>query len=320
MNSHAFSLGLAGHTHRFETFLNEGDNWFGRNDFDHEQDWLRDVPFPGYPLHVQTSALGKEEHLGARLPDSLRAGGTADVERLAAELETLEEPRGRGIFGDDIGWRWVQVENDEVAFFTADTDGDGYRNTEDPWLLGELLFTLEEPGDGSVISSVENHHHETWSDVRHYVPADPATAYEVTGGTLIRRLPDGTAVVGVETVAPQATSTVVLTPTPATVEATPDGPTNHPSLSLANPTCPPATIRYELPGIARVRLRIHDVVGRPVRTLVDAVQPAGPHEVTWDGRNQRGEAVAAGVYLCQLSVGDKRQTRRTVLLRSFHTH
>jgi hypothetical protein len=210
MNAYAFGLGLAGHTHRFETFLNEGDNWFGRNDFEHEDDWERDVPFPGYPLHVQTSSLGKEEHLSVRIVDELQATDHSDAGEIAAGLAPVMPPRLRGIFGDDIGWRWVQIDGGDVTFFTADTDGDGYRNTEDPWLLGEIRFELTEQGDGTIISTVENRHYEIWRDVRHYIPADPETDYEVIGGTLLRRLPDGTAVVAVEEVPSEGTSVVTL--------------------------------------------------------------------------------------------------------------
>lgn len=212
MNANNFHLGLAGHTHRFETFLNEGDNWFGRNDFEHEDDWGRDVAFPGYPLHVQTSSLGKEEHLSVSIVNQLREEESPEADAVAAQLAPVMEPRLMGIFGDDIGWRWVQVDGTDVTFFTADTDGDGYRNTEDPWLLGEIRFEIETPGDGSIISRVQNLHYETWYDVLHYIPADANTNYIADGGTIIRRLDDGTVIVAVNQLNPQTTSVVTLTP------------------------------------------------------------------------------------------------------------
>lgn len=44
MNAHDFGLGLAGHTHRYETFRNEGENSLGRNDYYNDDDWERDQP------------------------------------------------------------------------------------------------------------------------------------------------------------------------------------------------------------------------------------------------------------------------------------
>ncbi|MBD3163200.1 MAG: hypothetical protein GF346_12115, partial [Candidatus Eisenbacteria bacterium] len=151
LDQYDFALGLAGHTHRFETFRNEGDNWFGRNDYSHDHDWIRDVPFPGYPLHVQTSALGKEEHLGAALDSTGRPvlvdhAGHADP----------SVPSQRGLFGDDIAFRAIRVADGSVASFTADIDGDGYRNTENAWLLGELEFASWTEDDGRIVSEVTN--------------------------------------------------------------------------------------------------------------------------------------------------------------------
>ena len=61
--AYGFALCLAGHTHRFEAYRNEETNWLGRNGYFADDDWGEDVPFQGFPLHLQTSSLGKEEHL-----------------------------------------------------------------------------------------------------------------------------------------------------------------------------------------------------------------------------------------------------------------
>jgi hypothetical protein len=287
---------------------------------------VRDVPFPGYPLHVQTSSLGKEEHLAARVAREVEAMEMADAESVAAAmgfanvgtlhsaLRVEEGSEHRGLFGDDIGWRWVQIDGTEAAFFTADTDGDGYRNTEDPWLLGEIRFALANEPDGSIVSSVENLHHETWRDVRHYVPADAGTEYVVEGGTLARRLPDGTAVVSVESVGPVSTSVVTLAP--ATGVGNAGAPRVARLLPAApNPFNPRTTLAFDLPRAGAARLEIYAVDGRLVTTLVDGPLPAGRHIAVWDGRDDSGNDVASGVYFARLRAGGTESRARLVLLR-----
>jgi len=87
---------------------------------------------------------------------------------------------------------------------------------------------------------------------------------------------------------------------------------NHP-----NPFNPTTTIGYEVPaGAERVTLKVYDVAGRLVRTLVDRpAHAAGPASATWDGRNQRGERAVSGVYFYELTAGTARETRRMVLLK-----
>jgi hypothetical protein len=85
--------------------------------------------------------------------------------------------------------------------------------------------------------------------------------------------------------------------------------------SFPNPFNPLATIRFELPASSAVRLTVHGVDGRRVRTLVAAELTAGSHTVTWDGRDERGQAVAAGTYLCRLQAGGIEITRKMALVR-----
>jgi flagellar hook assembly protein FlgD len=50
-----------------------------------------------------------------------------------------------------------------------------------------------------------------------------------------------------------------------------------------------------------VTLRIYDLAGSLVRTLIDATAPAGPGMVAWDGRSDRGSDLPAGVYFYRLN-------------------
>ncbi len=85
-----------------------------------------------------------------------------------------------------------------------------------------------------------------------------------------------------------------------------------------NPFNPQTTIAYDVPASAtpeRVQLRIVDVVGRAVRTLVDEGQVAGSYRATWEGKDDRGVDVSSGIYFYVLDVGGARQSRKMVLLK-----
>jgi endoglucanase len=82
-----------------------------------------------------------------------------------------------------------------------------------------------------------------------------------------------------------------------------------------NPFTQQTTVSYELSGSGRVRLAVFDVAGRYVRTLVDSRRDEGRHAVTWDGRDEHGRAVAAGVYFVRLSAAGEAETQKIVKLR-----
>lgn len=74
------------------------------------------------------------------------------------------------------------------------------------------------------------------------------------------------------------------------------------------------TLRYGLPASGRVSLAIFDVRGARVRTLVDEVQRAGSHTRVWDGRDDEGRSVPAGVYFSRLQHGGRQAEGRIVML------
>jgi len=82
-----------------------------------------------------------------------------------------------------------------------------------------------------------------------------------------------------------------------------------------NPFNPSTTIAYQLPTRAPVALEIYSLLGQRVRHLVEQVQVAGQHAVTWDGKDDAGRAVASGVYLYRLSTGRHDLTRTMVLAK-----
>jgi hypothetical protein len=86
--------------------------------------------------------------------------------------------------------------------------------------------------------------------------------------------------------------------------------------SSPNPFESTTSIRYDLAREDRVRLAVYDVRGKTVRTLIDVgAQPAGWHAVEWDGRDDKGNAVAPGVYFYRLETARYSATQRMTLLR-----
>lgn len=82
-----------------------------------------------------------------------------------------------------------------------------------------------------------------------------------------------------------------------------------------NPFNPRTTVRFRLAATTRVRLEIHDAHGRLVRTLLDETQDAGPHEVVWNGFDDRGQSVASGSYYLRLVADGHVLTRKAALIK-----
>jgi hypothetical protein len=83
-----------------------------------------------------------------------------------------------------------------------------------------------------------------------------------------------------------------------------------------NPFNIATTIDYKIDETTHVRLSVYDVRGRLVRTLVDEVQSPQPaRQATWDGRDDRGESVASGIYLYRIVTENFVQTRKLALLK-----
>ncbi len=64
-----------------------------------------------------------------------------------------------------------------------------------------------------------------------------------------------------------------------------------------------------------VNIGVYNVAGQRVRTLVSDLRPPGQYEALWDGRDDRGTGVAAGVYFYQIDIGRNHAVRRVTLTR-----
>jgi hypothetical protein len=77
-----------------------------------------------------------------------------------------------------------------------------------------------------------------------------------------------------------------------------------------NPFNPVTEIKYDVPKNTHVTLKVYNVLGAEVATLVDADQKANFYTVSWDARD-----LASGVYFCTLTAGDFKAVKKMVLLK-----
>ena len=87
------------------------------------------------------------------------------------------------------------------------------------------------------------------------------------------------------------------------------------SQNYPNPFNSQTVICFALPASGEVELAIYDLAGQRVALLVSGMREAGTYAVNWDGRDDRGQELASGVYLYRLRVGNKEETRKLALVR-----
>lgn len=84
--------------------------------------------------------------------------------------------------------------------------------------------------------------------------------------------------------------------------------------NFPNPFNPSTTVRYRLSRADRVTLAIYNIAGQQLRLLVKGRASAGEHEAFWDGRDDHGRLLPAGIYFLRMTAGQFHQTRKLVLL------
>jgi hypothetical protein len=106
--------------------------------------------------------------------------------------------------------------------------------------------------------------------------------------------------------------------TPAAISGAIGQPWKAPFLlypNYPNPFNPSTGIRYRLSEAANVSVKMYNLLGQEVRTLIREYQTQGEHTVVWDGTDHRGRQVATGVYIYRVQAGGHVQSRKMLLLR-----
>ena len=82
-----------------------------------------------------------------------------------------------------------------------------------------------------------------------------------------------------------------------------------------NPFNPTTSIEFSIPNDTKVTISVFNLLGRKVRTLSEGNRNAGVYRISWDGRDDSGAQLPAGVYLCRMKAGEFVKTIKMVLVR-----
>jgi len=165
-----------------------------------------------------------------------------------------------------------------------------------PMINGAETYTLRDAGgtaqDGptDAIGATKKSYHRADPETQAFSSIDeapsPASGVEapdaVTSGLVISEVTD--------------VGALISTDSGAAAGDTPFNP-GHDLRAAPNPFNPSATLGFTMPADGSVRVTVHDIKGRTVRTLVDGVREAGEHRVSFNGRDASGRVLASGVYL-----------------------
>jgi hypothetical protein len=95
--------------------------------------------------------------------------------------------------------------------------------------------------------------------------------------------------------------------------------TKYPIINLhriyPNPFARFATIKYNLVQIGRVTVKIYNCLGNETRTLFDQHQSVGAYSVNWDGKDNIGNNLPNGIYICQLKTRNQVEHRQLILVK-----
>ncbi|MCD4681360.1 MAG: right-handed parallel beta-helix repeat-containing protein [Bacteroidales bacterium] len=82
-----------------------------------------------------------------------------------------------------------------------------------------------------------------------------------------------------------------------------------------NPFKNSTTISFFNPKNSVVLLKVFDIKGKEIRTLINGLLPKGLHQLCWDGSDESGNSVAEGIYLCHLQIGAQSKSKKIILLK-----
>lgn len=125
------------------------------------------------------------------------------------------------------------------------------------------------------------------------------------------------AVTNISAVGPNITANLIVGLVSDVNDGDPVVPNNFSlSQNYPNPFNPSTVIAFELLAPASVRLEIYDMLGQRVKTLFDGAASVGETVLSWDGKNNEGEAVASGIYFYRLAGTDGTElSKKMVLVR-----
>ena len=85
--------------------------------------------------------------------------------------------------------------------------------------------------------------------------------------------------------------------------------------NFPNPFNPNTTIQFQLPAASHMSLKIYNLDGQLIKTLISEQMTAGNHNVNWDGTNDLGIKVGSGLYFYRIQAGRFTTARRMILIK-----
>jgi len=82
-----------------------------------------------------------------------------------------------------------------------------------------------------------------------------------------------------------------------------------------NPFNPTTTLRYQVPIESRVSIKIYNLLGKEIATLVNEVVQAGTHQLVWDANSITDQELSSGIYICRMETGRYVKSRKMMLVR-----
>lgn len=89
----------------------------------------------------------------------------------------------------------------------------------------------------------------------------------------------------------------------------------HVDQNYPNPFNPATTIKFGIPEASLVTVKIYDILGREVKTLLNEEKNAGTYSLLWNGLNESGSKVSSGTYIYRVTAGGHVQTKKMLLLK-----
>lgn len=207
--------------------------------------------------------------------------------------------------GSDFEIRWIKYPPDtthvslEVYDLTNDVFVPFGTGIGDSWCIGVGSDTLNPASDTRM--QICGGYFAFNDDGLMTVPPEPGDVWKITSS--------GSKV-------PSDGNVYTFTTTPAGIEEK----YGNPSVcilyqNIPNPFNSETAISYSVVAKNKVRLRIYDLAGREVRTLIDNTREPGYYTTRWDGKTNNGKSLASGIYFYRIQIGNFRSSKKMVLLR-----
>jgi hypothetical protein len=82
-----------------------------------------------------------------------------------------------------------------------------------------------------------------------------------------------------------------------------------------NPFNPTTELKFEMSQLSNISIKVYNILGKEITTLLEKNLPAGEYIIQWDGKDNKGNLLPGGVYFIQMKAGEYRQTIKTIFLK-----